>query len=72
MGLHGPAYTVCLLQLASAEMEKKLRKKKHIPLDKEVEWRWFSPAYSPRVRMLEWKGDSDIGLLGRGSTARVK
>lgn len=72
-GVHGSAYTVyLLLQLASAEMEKKLRKKKHIPLDMEVEWQWFSPVYSSRVRMLEWKGDRDVGLLGQGSTARVK
>lgn len=70
--MHVPAPTVCLLlQMASADMEKQVRQKLGIPLGKEVEWQWFMSAFSPRVRMLVWQGDTGIGLLGQGSTARV-
>ena len=60
-----------VLQLASPEMEQRLRSMLQTPPDQGVVWVWKRPAYSPRVRLLEEINGAEMGLLGQGANGGV-
>lgn len=60
-----------LLQLASADMELRMRAKLGVAPEQEVTWTYRPSAFSPLVRELVRDADSSSEVLGQGHNEPV-